>query len=318
MRVAAALLAYVCALGCAPALAVDANILLPVAELQSRLDDAPFEIVSAKPARGLAVDVALKTEIRFDDGTPLRVKLRPANPGASEFNNEPRFELAAHRLQRAFLDGDDMVVPPTALRMLPRAMLRPHAPTVKPTFRGSSQVLVVVQYWLHKVSGPVEIWDPQRFKSDPAYARHIANLNVLTYLIRHGDSNAGNVMLSTAADSPRAFAVDNGVAFSSPAGDRGSRWRDIRVPALPAATVERLRALDAAALERELGVLATWQRSDDTFEPVPSAPRLQGMRGVRMRADRVQLGLTPREIRELEQRRRALLARVDSGELGTF
>ena len=47
-------------------------------------------------------------------------------------------------------------------------------------------------------------------------------------------------------------------------------------------------------------------------------PSLSGDLGVRVRSDRVQLGLTRREIQDVDRRRRFLLRRIDKGELGTF
>lgn len=310
--------AWLLAAGLGGAAAVDTVIPLPAAELETRLATASFTIAGAVASRGIAEDVALKSDLRFDDGVELRVKIRPANPGATEFNNEPRYELAAYRLQQAFLDEPDYVVPPTVLRMLPLAQMRPYAPKIRATFRGVDEVLVVLQYWLKNVSGPKELWDAQRFASDPAYARHIANLNVLTHLIRHSDTNAGNLLISTWPGNPRAFAVDNGVAFASPGSNRGTEWREVRVPAIPAATVARLRALDLKALQALLAAVATWERRGGAYEPVAGIPPLSGDLGVRVRSDRVQLGLTRREIQEVDRRRRFLLRRIDKGELGTF
>jgi hypothetical protein len=300
------------------AAAADPNIPWPVAELEQRLAAMPMQIVRAEAARGLKEDVALRSEVRFADDRQLRVKIRPAEPGGAAFNNEPRYELAAYVLQQAFLDEPHYVVPPTALRTLPRSELLPHAPRLQPTFRGADEVLVVVQYWLQQVSNRGDPWDPSRFATDPLYARHLANLNVLTFLIRHGDSNAGNVLASSAPGHPRAFAVDNGVSFASPASDRGTAWRELRVPALPRDTVERLRALDVEALKRLLSVLATWRLEAGRWVLQPDAPRLSGDVGVRVRRDLVQLGLTRREILEVDQRRRQLLRRVDRGEVGVF
>jgi hypothetical protein len=318
MRSRYQILAWLLASGICTALAADRNVTLPAADIEARLQSSPFVIEGAVAARGIAEDVALKSDVRFDDGLKVRIKIRPAGPGGTEFNNEPRYELAAFLLQQAFLDEPDYVVPPTALRMLPLAVLTPFAPRLRATFRGTEDVLVVLQYWLREVSGPKELWDAARFERDPVYARHIANLNILTHLIRHGDSNAGNIMASTVPESPRVFAVDNGVAFESPSSNRGQAWREIRVPRLPAATVARLRTLDLAALQQRLAVVATWQRRAGHFEPEANAARMPGDKGVRLRSDRVQLGLTRREIQEVDRRRRLLLKRVDRGELGTF
>ena len=312
-------LTWFAALGVAGAVAAaDPNIPWPAAELEQRLGAMPMRILRAEAARGIKEDVALRSQVRFADDQELRVKIRPAEPGGATFNNEPRYELAAYVLQQAFLDEPDYVVPPTALRTLPRTDLLPHAPRLRPTFRGADEVLVVVQYWLQQVVNRGDPWSPSRFETDPLYARHVANLNVLTFLIRHGDSNAGNILASAAPDHPRAFAVDNGVAFASPASDRGTAWRELRVPALPRATVDRLRALDGEALKRRLSVLATWRLDAGRWVFQPDAPRLSGDVGVRTRREQVQLGLTRREILEIDQRRKLLLRRVDRGEIGVF
>jgi len=302
---------------CAAVQAQDANIVRTVADLDARLASMPFEIVKAEKARGIALDVALKTEAKFEDGVELRIKLRPANPEASEFNNEPRYEMAAYVLQKAFLDEPDHVVPPTALRALPRAMLKPYAPAIQPTFRVSDEVIVVVQYWLKQVSGPKDIWDPARFERDPVYARHIGNLNVLTYLIKHGDSNAGNLLISTAPGSPRAFAVDSGVAFAAPESNRGNLWAKMRVPRVPRQTIDRVRALDADRLEALLGAVASWEYKDRKLTPKADQPRI-GASAARRNKTLVQLGLTRREILDVDKRRAQLLAMVDEGKLGTF
>ena len=59
-----------------------------------------------------------------------------------------------------------------------------------------------------------DVYDEQRFSTDPVYARHIGQLNILTYLIEHGDSNVGNFLISRAEQGQRVFSIDNGVAFA--------------------------------------------------------------------------------------------------------
>jgi hypothetical protein len=253
--------------------------------------------------------------VRFPDGVEMALKVRPAAPGASEFNNEPRYELAAYRLQSLFLDVDDYVVPPTALRMLPRSTLERYAPKVRPTFKGSEDVLVVVQYWMENVAGKGDILEPERFASDAEYARRFGNFNLLTYAIDHGDSNLGNVLISTVPDEPRAWAVDNGVAFNSPESDRGNVWAKIRVAWLPAATMARFRELDRDRLTDALAVLAEWRLVDQRYEPVTPGDNLSKGRGVRTKGDRVQLGLTTLEIRTIERRVESLVKQVDKGKV---
>src|SRR5262249_25675912 len=176
-----------------PALAQDRNVLLPVAELERMLQSEPLRIVSAAISRPKAQgDITLKAEAAFGNRPPIRIKLRRAEAGADTFNNVPRYDLAAYDLQKLLLDAPEYVVPPTALRMVPLAELRVYAREARPTFSGSDDVLCVVQYWLQNVINPADVLDADQLKSDPVYARHVGQLNVLTYLIRHGDSNVGN------------------------------------------------------------------------------------------------------------------------------
>jgi len=182
--------------------AADVNVPFPTEALERQLDTEPFRIVSAEISRPKAKgDITLKAEISFSGQPPYRVKLRRAEPGAEDFNNRPRYDLAAYELQKLFLDPDDYVVPPTALRMMPLGELRPYAAQAEPTFRGSDEVLVVLQYWLQEVKVVADVYDPARFAADPGYARHVGHLNVLTWLIEHGDANVGNFLLSRAEHS---------------------------------------------------------------------------------------------------------------------
>lgn len=298
------------------AFAQDQNVLRTVADLDARLGAMPFEITAAEKARGVEQDVALKSNVRFPDGVEFRVKIRPAEVGGGNFNNQPRYEAAAYLLQREFLDEPDYVVPPTALRTLTTSQLRPFMPAVEATFPEADEVVVVIQYWLDKVTGPKEIWDPERFANDVSYARHMADLNVLTYLIKHGDSNTGNILISTDPGNPRMFAVDNGVAFNSEESDRGNLWSKMRVPRVREQSIERLRTLDADRLEALLGVVATWELRDGHWVPVAGHARIKGRFGVRQANGMMQMGLTNREIYDVARRLRKLLSRVDRGKVG--
>lgn len=299
--------------------AADANVPRPVAEIEAELATAPFTIVAAEISRPKAKgDITLKAELSFAGGPPYRVKLRRAEPGAEDFNNRPRYDAAAYRLQTLFLDPADYVVPPTALRFLPVAELLPYAPQARPTFRGSDEVMVVLQYWLQQVQVVADVYDPARFAADPGYARHVAQLNVFTYLIEHGDANVGNFLLSREPVAPRVFSVDNGVAFAFNESDRSDAWKQLRVDRLPAETVGRLRQLTREDLHRTLGVLAEWKLVDGHWTAVAPGANLEPLRGVRVEADTLQLGLTRMEIDRVDRRRVQLLKLVDSGKVGTF
>jgi hypothetical protein len=299
-----------------PASAQDANVTLPVAELERMLQSETLHIVSAQLSRPKAKgDITLKAEVAFGERLPMRVKLRKAEPGAETFNNVPRYDLAAYELQKLLVDAPEYLVPPTALRMVPLADLQGYSVRIRPTFKSSDDVLCVVQYWLQEVKLASDVLDPGRFASDAAYARHIGQLNMFTYLIRHGDSNAGNFLLARAPVGARVFAVDNGVAFASEGSDRGRLWQRMRVERLPADTTERLRRLTAADLQSRLGVLAQWELRNGHYVAVAPGANLAPGRGVRHVGDTVQMGLTEREIDDVWRRAGLLLDMIDRGKL---
>ena len=298
----------------ATAPAQDANITLPVPEIERMMAAPELTIVSAEISRPKAKgDITLKADVSFEGKPPIRFKLRKAEPGADTFNNVPRYDMAAYELQKLFLDPNEYVVPPTALRFISLAEFSKYSPGVVRTFPGAEQVLAVVQYWLQEVKVVADVYDAALFASDAGYARSVGQLNVLTYLIEHGDANVGNFLLSRAETSPRAFSVDNGVAFAYNESDRSDAWKYLRVPSLPADTVARLRALTLDDLQRRLGVLAQWRLVDGRWISEPPGGNLAPPRGVRQEDSVVQLGLTKLEIAQVDRRRKKLLELVDDG-----
>lgn len=296
------------------AAAQDANIGQPVADLEQLLAAEPMVITQAEISRPKAKgDITLRAEVSFGGAPPLRVKLRKAEPGADSFNNVPRYDIAAYELQKLFLEPAEYLVPPTTLRMVPLADFAKYSPGVARTFSVADQVLAVVQYWLSDITVVADVYDPVRFAADPVYARHIGQLNVLTYLIRHRDSNLGNFLLGKAEVGARVFSIDHGVAFASEESDRGDVWKDMRVNQLPADTVERLRHVTRELLADRLGVLAQWQLDGRSYVRVASGRNLAESSGVRRAGNELQMGLTKSEIREVHRRLTRLLERVDRG-----
>jgi hypothetical protein len=301
------------------ALAQDSNIALPVPELERMLAYDPLVIVSAEISRPKAKgDITLKAEVSFGDRPPIRIKLRKAEPGAESFNNVPRYDLAAYELQKLFLDPPEYVVPPTSLRFVPLAEFAKYSPQVKRTFNGADEVLCVLQYWLQDVKVIADVYLPTLLATDSAYARYVGEMNVLTFLIEHGDSNLGNFLISRAEVGPRVFSVDNGVAFASGESDRGRLWADMRVDRLPADTVERLRRITLQALHERLDVVAQWKLEEGRFVAAPHGPALSTSRGVRRDGDVVQMGLSRVEVDRLWTRLRRLLEMVDDGRVKTY
>ena len=300
-----------------PAAAQDAHILLPVDSVETLLTTGAFNLVDRRGSR-FDGDRTSRTVLVFPDAQVMVVKWAPAPSGGDGFNNSPRYEAAAYRLQQLFLDDRDLVVPPTVLRAFPLAWYRRIDPRATPTFLGSSSVLVTIQYWLFNVSGD-DFWDRRRLRRDTAYARAVGHFNLLTYLARHNDANEGNYLVSTDPGSPRVFTVDNGLSFSSRVSEQGAPWRRLRVDRLPRQAVARLRALTEADLVRQLETVAEFRiAGDGRLEPTPRSTNLEPEQGVRREGRVIQLGLTRSEIRGVWKRIQSLLDDVDGGEIRLF
>lgn len=300
----------------AAAVAQDANIKQPIEDLERLLAAEPLVITHAETSRPNAKgDITLKADVSFGGAEPLRVKLRKAEPGANTFNNVPRYDLAAYELQKLFLDPAEYLVPPTNLRMVGLAEFAKYQADVRRTFPDADQVLAVVQYWLSDIKSIPDVFDAKRFDSDPVYARHIGQLNVLTYIIRHRDSNQGNFLIGKAEQGARVFSIDHGVAFDSDDSDRGELWKDMRVTRLPADTIERLRKVTLEDLTGRLSVLAQWRLEDGKYVPAAKGPNMSEHRGVRRSGNDLQMGLNKSEIRAVYRLLEDLLKRVDAGKI---
>lgn len=293
----------------------------PPEEIEELFADDDFEIVSAKYAGG-GVTGAQKAEIRFPgrDGATLTVKWkRMPSPRLDGMNNSPRKEMAVYEIQKWFLEPEDYVVPTVGARCIPIKIARKFRPEAAPTLPRSRCVLGVAAVWLDGVTVPDAVLDNERFASDTNYAYHLANFNLLTYLVRHRDGRAGNILVSKNDENRRVFAVDNGIAFGGLVYNYFvPNWDRIRVPALRRDSIERLREIDRARMD-ELGVLASFERvSSGMLRLAPGAKNLDHTKAVRIHGAQVQLGLTRSEIDGIERRVKHLLRAVDAGEIPVF
>lgn len=297
--------------------AQDTNILFSADSLEYLLGVAPFQLPAELTGTRFEDDRTQRVVLWFDDDAGVLVKWARAPRGGDEFNNSPRYELAAYELQKLFLEEPEYVVPPTVPRMMPLEWYRTISPNITPTFGDAQSVLVLLQYFLFNVTDE-EVFDRDRFDADSVYARHWSNANILTYLIDHKDSNVGNLMRSTEVGNPRVFAVDNGVAFRSERSDRGTRWGRLQVDRIPRATVERLRAITEEDLVERLGVLAQFELRGDELVRVEPTENWDPGRGVRERDGGAQIGLDDLELRDVWGRIERLLQDVDRGRLAVF
>lgn len=304
--------------------AQDSNLTLSIDEIERKLQYDSFEVQKIEEFEHLRfqaleahVKLPQRVTLRLSDGTVMKVRWKTAEKGGKSFNNQPRYQIAAYQFQKLFLDPKNYVVPPTVGRSLPVRQYRAIDQNPKATFGNTNAAFFVLQYWLHNVSDE-NIYDEDRFKSDSTYARHLGNMNILSYLIKHSDSNEGNFLVSTDPENPRVFAVDNDIAFGKGASDRGTEWEDLRVKRLPQKTIERLRNLSREDIEKSLGVVAQYKVMNGQLLPTESTFNLNDEKGVRRQDNIIQFGLTRKEINGVYSRLNKLLQKVDSGKIETF
>lgn len=294
--------------------AQDSNILIPVDSLERWLVHSDFDILDRRSR--FEGDRTSRVAMDFGDGNMLVVKWAQAPDDGDAFNNSPRYEVGAYEAQKLFLEPHEYVVPPTVMRAFDVDWYRTLEPGADPTFDDTESVLVVLQYWLFGIAGD-DFWHPDRLETDTAYARAMGNFNAFTFIISHNDENQGNYLISQSEEQPRVFSVDNGLAFESIISDQGAAWRRIRVDAIPAETVDRLRSLTEADVRRQLETLAQFRiEPDGGLTVVPPEPAIDPGRGVRETDTMIQLGLDEREIRGVWRRIQRLLERVEKGDLG--
>ena len=267
-----------------------------------------------------------------DAGEPavvFRAKWR-AQSTATKLNS-PRRELATYALQRLLLEPHDYVVPPAAAHCFPLEHYRLRVDrAAKPTFTRVPCVLGVLSFWLEDVQtlpdageagwfdwegGPL---DEDLFEKSPVYRDSVADMNLVTYLIGHADSHWKQFVIREDPEAPVVYAVDNSMSFGAPKNEKVSQdWSEIRVPALRGATVERLRGLEARL--GELATIAELKVDGARMIPVPRRPPIAPHgRPVLLAGDRLQVTLRPSELEGLRHRIRALIARIDRGEIEVY
>ena len=285
--------------------------------LADRLARDEFVIESVEGAGG-GVMGAKRLRLCFPrDGQRLDVKWKAAPAGGDGWNNSPRREIGAYVAQQLFLDEPDHLVPPIVARAIGVEAYRIVDEKAAPNIDGTQSVLGAAAVWLTDGEMPDTVLDRQRFADDRAYAYHIANLNLLAYLIHHRDARKSNFLLRD--PDPRTFLIDNGIAFSGFVFNYFTfNFDKMRVPALPAQSIARLRRIAPADLQR-LAVFAELQVDDvGVLRPVEPGAPLDPNVGTRVSPGHVQLGLTAAEIDAIAHRLARLLARVDRGKLTLF
>ncbi len=293
---------------------------LPPGQLERILAREDFEVRSVSSDVGGVMGVRKLGLFFSRSGHELMVKWKRAPDGdADGWNNTPRKEIAAYEIQKWFLDPDDYVVPTIVARCIPLDTYADIEPDTSPNLPGTRCVMGVLVIWIENVGIDDPIYEEEIFRENPRYARHIANMNLLTYLIEHEDGRRNNFLTSDDKTDRRIFSIDNGVSFGARVKNWFVwNWNSIRVPALPEQVIERLRGVGPERMGG-LGVLVELRAGDDgVLRPVARGENTEPDRGSRVREGWIQLGLTRGEIEDLQKRLDDLLARVDEGEQPLF
>lgn len=190
----------------------------------------------------------------------FRAKWRPTS--ASHWVNRARYELVAYATQQLFLAPEQYVVPPTSGHCFP---LEPYRKFVDSTATAdwpdrAECVHGYLTYWLSsEVELAVEavgeddfspldqprLLSEERFRQDDVYARKLARLNTVAFVIDHGDAHKGQFLVGS--DPFRVYSIDHTVALTSPQNPMvvfHEDWSTWLVPAVPAQLAERILSLE--------------------------------------------------------------------------
>lgn len=220
--------------------------------------------------------------------------------------------------QTLFLDPDDYVVPPIAMRCIPLDVYRPVDDSPSANLPNTRCVFGTLSAWLHNVHMPKKALQRERFARDPRYAHYAGNLNLFTYLVEHRDAKASNFLISDDPARPQLFSVDNGISFGGAYNPFTRHFDHFEVGGVPRRAIDRLRQLTLADLTR-FGVLGEFRpAANGVLQPVIPSANADPTVGVRTVNDGIQFGLTAEEIDGMAARLHALFERIDRGQLTVF
>jgi hypothetical protein len=244
--------------------------------------------------------------------------------------NDPRRELGAYAVQRLFLEPHEYVVPPSVGHCFDLAEYRKRVdPVGRATFAGIDCVFGVLSYWLEDgrdlddaedagwLSSDQRAFDAAWFRRSASYRDSASNLNVLTFLIEHGDSHPDQFIVGGSAELPRLYCVDNSLSFGSfrnPTVDED--WSRLLVPSIRLTTAQRLRLLTPEQLS-SLAVIEQYRAVDGSLVHGAAGAAVNAGQALRWAGRELQVGLTRAEIARVSSRLRALTSRVATGRLAT-
>jgi hypothetical protein len=304
-------------------------------EIEAMLQDPRLTIVGSAPTPGGRQDAKLLTLALPRDGgkTVLRAKWRPLS--SESLTNDPRKELGAYAVEKLFLEPHEYIVPPTTGHCFARDDYRAVVDkSAAPSFgeQGALCIFGILSYWLENVAKPESaredgtwsadhILDEGLFNKNGVYRQSIADLNLLTYLIRHGDAHDQQFLITKDRQRPRVYSVDNSIAFQSiknPMLFFRQDWSTIQVPAVSKRSVARLQSLSEDEWAR-LAVIEQYVKRGTALVQAPPGdvigPPDSGLRWVGLG---LQIGLTEGEIAGVRSRLAGLVDEIESHNVRTF
>jgi hypothetical protein len=298
---------------------------LPPEEIEKLILSEDDPVWESEVDAGAGTTGAMKIEVRFRDSgrlipfkwKPMEGAWKPIYGRLDGVNNSPRKELAAWKIQALLLDPEDYVVPFSVAYCVPIDEGRASA---TPTLPDTNCELGLASVWMQDVTLPDPLLDSERFNRDYTYAYFLANLNLLTYVVKHHDGRPGNFLVARNDARRQAFAIDNGVAFGGIFYNWFvDNWNSIRVPALRKESIDRLRKLTEDDFHELLGVMTQLELDDEgVYHDAPPGENLDDDDGIRIEGKVLQLGLTEDEIQDIWDRIEDLIEDVDEGEIAVF
>jgi len=292
---------------------------MPPERAEYLFSEGELQLRSREGAGGGVTGASRVMVYSLEDKLEFKAKWKEVPYFLDSWNNSPRRELAAYAVQKLFLDPRDYVVPTATLRCISLDRYREYFPNAKPTLKNSNCVLGVFASWINNVKVEPQLLDPERFAKDPNYAYHVANFNILAFLIDHKDGRLGNFLVSNNEADRRVFAIDNGISFDAWIWNWFvPNWNTMRVPAVSRQAVDRLRQLRADDITALATVAELHMDKGGIYRPVKPGAPLDSEEGVRTADGVVQFGLEDDEVDDVQEQVEEILEAVDEGELPVF
>ncbi len=317
----------------------------PVAAIEGMLVAPHLRILDAQTA-GEGKQGALLLTVELEQhGKRERFQVKWRAQSTAHGLNHPRKEVAAHALQKLLFEPEDYVFPPTRSRCFELLHYRRAVdPEARPTFAGVPCVFGTVSYWLSDAVStedaadedwiqPDLLFDKDRFVSDPAYRRTLADLNLLTLVASNGDTHSKQFVFVETARGVRIYNVDFSIAFSDHRNATlgpEEAFSGLMVPALRRDSVDRLRRMThayarLAAAERLIPVgddLRHWKPQlppEDEAQAASSTGLAWAPCSSEATCDKeLIVGLTQKELAIVRRQAHHLLSLVDNGAVTLF